>query len=51
MPDHFEDMYFPTDPFYVGDVNDFLLFKDFDGNLLLRGLMNGKFNFTEGALP
>lgn len=50
VSDLFEDVYFAGDSFYIGNIDNFIFFKYFDGNFFSRYRVNTKFDFAEGAL-
>lgn len=51
MAYEFEDVEFPGNTLYVGDVFYFIFLQDFDGHGLEGMVVDGLFDFAEGALP
>lgn len=50
VTNNLKDMYLSRDSLNVRYVNNFLLFEDFDSNLLPSSLMNGQFDLAKGTL-
>ena len=49
VSNEFEDMDLARDPFYIGDIDDFFLDKNFDGNFFSGEGMGGHFDFSESS--
>ena len=49
MADLFEDMDFAGDTLYVGNVDDFVFFEDFNGDFLSGDRVDAELDFAEGA--
>lgn len=50
VPDQFQDVDLPRDPFHVGHLRNLALFEYFDGYALIGGLVECGLDLSEGAL-
>ena len=51
MANQLQDVDLSRHSFDVRNVDNFLLFEDFDGDLLSSSLVNSQFDLPKGALP